>query len=273
MADIIVLNEITELLNSVNSSLSTSISNVKSVVDTISSNTTTIINNTKVNNTASEGGSLSQKLASIISYTKTNNTASTTGTLSQKISSAIANTAATTTESSSGTLSAKLTYLINRRNRGIKPGSTNFKIFTTSLTSASTVANTTTRQEAYSNYTSGYIAAYNGRYRVYCTATVTVTDMRSVGVTGVLEIYIDNSLVKSKNIVTQDKKGTSASTTVTEDILLGVGQMVTMRLAAVSVGVTGICSSPSYPSSAGTVTATEISVRGTVVELTGNPII
>lgn len=85
MADIIVLNEITELLNSVNGSLSTSVSNVKSVVDTINTNVNTVKTATAVNNTASTTGTLSQKMSSAIANTATNNTASKTGILSQKL--------------------------------------------------------------------------------------------------------------------------------------------------------------------------------------------
>lgn len=85
LADIIVLNEITELLNSVNGSLSTSVSNVKSVVDTINTNVNTVKTATAVNNTASTTGTLSQKMSSAIANTATNNTASKTGILSQKL--------------------------------------------------------------------------------------------------------------------------------------------------------------------------------------------
>ena len=85
LADIIVLNEITELLNSVNGSLSTSVANVKSVVDTINTNVNTVKTATAVNNTASTTGTLSQKMSSAIANTATNNTASKTGILSQKL--------------------------------------------------------------------------------------------------------------------------------------------------------------------------------------------
>lgn len=81
----IIIDEIEDKINEINSGLSSTLS-------TINTNVNTIV--TKVGN--------------IETYTKGNNTASTTGTLSQKISSAIANSATKT-----GIISQKASYAIS----------------------------------------------------------------------------------------------------------------------------------------------------------------
>lgn len=257
MADIIVLNEITELLNSVNSGITSSLSTINSNVNTIKTN-----------------------VASILDNTKANNTASTTGTLSQKISSAISNTAATITENSSGTLSAKLTYLINRRNRGVKAGTTNFKTLTSNLTTGTTSISRNATQTVYSSYTSEFVVAYTGRYRAYCTGTVTVNTLYKSGGSEYpsaynrigFEIWVNGNTIASAEVATRNATtGTSAAVTKTLDITLEAGQVIKMRVYAQSdyyINCVG-----SYQPNAVSAACTDLSIRGTVVELTGNPII
>ena len=257
MADIIVLNEITELLNSVNSGITSSLSTINSNVNTIKTN-----------------------VASILDNTKANNTASTTGTLSQKISSAISNTAATTTENSSGTLSAKLTYLINRRNRGVKAGTTNFKTLASNLTTGTTSMSRNATQTVYSSYTSEFVVAYTGRYRAYCTGTVTVNTLykanneypsayNRMG----FEIWVNGNTIASAVVATRNATtGTSEAVTKTLDITLEAGQVIKMRVYAQSDYYYVNCVG-NYQPNAVSAACTDLSIRGTVVELTGNPII
>ena len=301
----IIIDEITEKIDEINTSLTTKI-------DTISGNTTTIINNTKVNNTASGTGSLSQKLSWIgntligatghtggsatagtvmaklnaaITNTATNNTASTTGTLSQKISSAIANTAATTTENSSGTLSAKLSYLINRRNKIVTPSGTNLKTLNSSgtiTTPAKGSQNSTDPGEKYTNGTTySTYAKHSGRYRASATASIATVSTSTTSVSGYeyiglqcgFRIYVTvyhGATGSHSSHQSQDAKGTSplASTTKTCDFNVEAGDLIQVYIRAFAdPGVWG-CEGIYYWSQF-KLTWTDISIRGTVNELNG----
>lgn len=247
MADIIVLNEITELLNDMNDGLTSTLSTISSNVNTIKTN-----------------------VASILDYTKTNNTASATGNLSQKASQAVSNTAATTTENASGTLSAKLTYLINRRNKVVVPSSTNLKTFSSNISTGNTAGSKGNVQYAYSNYTDTFAIAYDGTYRFYCTGTVTVTALNAnvcvspsaynaIG----FEIWV-NGTTTSVTVVNIDqaKVMTSASTTKTCDLVLKRGDNVKLRIFAASGN-----SGTSYYSNTANAKATDLSIRGTIREV------
>ena len=260
----IVIDEIEEALNSVSSTLSTSISNVKSVVDTINTNVNTVKTN----------------VATILTNTNANNTASTSGTLSQKISSAISNTAATTTENSSGTLSAKLTYLINRRERFYIAGSTNLKTVTTSLTSAQTVANQTNsnNSKAYSSYTDYVNVCFDGLYRIYCTGYATVVSLETNSKYGpsqlnhaFCEVSVNDTVVSTFLVATQgDAVGSCASATKTVDVYLKKADRVRFRMASQSEyhdANPDPCVANNRCSNVVTATTTEISIRGTMKEV------
>ena len=151
LADIIVLNEITELLNSVNGSLSTSVANVKSVVDTINTNVNTVKTATAVNNTASTTGTLSQKMSSAIANTATNNTASKTGILSQKLAYVIS--------------------LLENSTYGLNASKNNDINTVASVVPSSNVLLTLVNSELNHNGTTGTFNADNVNRYVYCNIT------------------------------------------------------------------------------------------------------
>ena len=264
----IVIDEIEEALNSVSSTLTTSIANVKSVVDTINTNVNTVKTN----------------VSTILTNTNANNTASTSGTLSQKISSAISNTAATTTENSSGTLSAKLTYLINRRDRLYSPSSSNLKTVTTSLSAGNTTRNKQPSQgnrlstAVYSGYTGYTYFCFDGIYRIYCTGTATVVNLEngSYGPTDenclLCEVSVNDTVVANFTVATQGaSKGTCASTTATRDVAVKKGDRIRFRIAADSIAKSvfdGVCSYKTYISNEVSAQCTEISIRGSIKETT-----
>ena len=254
MADVIVLNEITELLNSVNNGLSSTLSTI------------------------------STKIGNIETYTKTNNTASTTGTLSQKISSAISNTAATTTESSSGTLSAKLTYLINRRTKMVTPSSTNLKTLASSgnFVSAGGAGGEATTKTEYGQKYSCQVK-YNGIYRCYFTSSVTWKDgsvsnsagknQQSVKVFGRAQVYHCGSGATSTHdvTITTTASANTSSVTKTVDVPAQEGDRITMCIGITQTSgeYTNICGVVNYYYDTYTATWTDISVRGTVNEING----
>ena len=245
----LIIDEIEELLNGINDGLTTKL-------NTISTNVSTLLTNTGVNNTAS-----------------------TTGTLSQKISSAINNTAATTTENSSGTLSAKLTYLINRRNRFVTAGSTNLK--TLSSSGSVTVEQYGESYPAGGQYiqknangtTYSCYVKFNGIYRVYVTAsasivtsgygltrTNTLTEKISVNkmATGETKEY-------SKTVKSASNAGFS-STTVYQELLLTAGDKINVCLNLMSKCASGDCGTKANTDKL-TATWTDISVRGIANEV------
>lgn len=240
MADIIVLNEITELLNNVNSGLSTSISNVKSTVDTISTNVNTA--NTNINTIKT-------------------------------------NTAATTTENSSGTLSAKLTYLINRRDRICVVSNTTIATLTTSLKTDTTQYGKDGDQLAYSSYTSNKIVCYLGNIRISCTATITVQKLHSTHQNTsqasnvcYLEVYVNNNLYTTKEITSiMQYNCTSGQTTdaktITIDVPVSAGNIVKCRLKVVSNGGYITCYGNNY-SDGIYATASNISICASTEEKT-----
>lgn len=242
MADIIVLNEITELLNSVNNGLTSTLSTINTNVNTANTNINAIATN---------------------------------------VSTVLNNTKATTTESASGTLSAKLTYLINRRNRAYNVGSTNLKTLSSNISATTTT--TRDSQTTYSSYTSEYICAYTGRYRVYCTGTVTVNTLgRNSNHTNSkgtdrnylkFEVWVNGTTYTSDVVATQgDAVGTCAAATKTLDITMEAGQVIKARVVA----ITEAYNVPCWGVTAGnkiTVNATDLSVRGSLIELTGSAMI
>lgn len=255
----IVIDEIEEALNTVSSTLTSNISAVKTVVDSISTNVAT------------------------------NNTASTTGTLSQKISSAISNTAATTTENASGTLSAKLTYLINRRDKIVTPGSTNLK----TLNSSGSVsvggkwgdAKQTTISANGSTY-SCYVK-YSGKYRAYFTASLTWTNYtpdtmiaprgsKQTGTaTGVVKVTHASSNATTEHTVkiVEAQQANASAATKTVDFPAQAGDVVQMfvKLSETS-DIYDNCSEAAtrpYVFDTFKATWTDISVRGTVNEING----
>ena len=253
----IIIDEIKTAIDSMNTSLTSKIDTIDGIVDTINSNVSTIKTETAKNSTASESGTLSQKLASVISYTKTNNN-----------------------ESSTGILSQKMTYLINRRLRGVKPSSTNIKTFSSSLSTGSTSTGNS-NSKVYSSYTSEFVVAYSGRYRAYCTGTVTVsslytrngsslpTDMNILG----FEVCVNGNTVSTIDVATQGASvGTSAAATKTVDLTLEAGQVVKMRIYAHSKVYSVVCSHTCY-SNVIKASCTDLSIRGTTVELTGPAIV
>lgn len=279
----IIIDEITEKINEMNTSLTTKI-------DTISSNTTTIINNTKVNNTASGTGSLSQKLSwignTLIGATGQTGGSATAGTVMAKLNAAITNTAATTTENSSGTLSAKLSYLINRRNKTVTPSSTVIK----TLNSSGTVSSTQTTGNA-GQYlgTNGTVytcyAKYSGTYRMYATASGSTTNANLINssyatsrIRLMCYVYRHGSGANSEHSVTiasatTPKSGgvtSMASATKSLDVPVGAGDRIQLCIRAESqAGCYHQCAQGTYASAAVTATWTDISIRGTVNELSG----
>ena len=272
--DVILLGEIQSLIDGVNTKVQ--------AVDTVIRGISTDIGATNATGGTASAGTVMAKLNAIITNTTANNTASTTGTLSQKISSAISNTAATTTENSSGTLSAKLTYLINRRERFYSPSSTNLKTVTTSLKTENTPKNMTSSHEsykAYSGYTNYVYACFDGIYRIYCTGTATVVNLENISSYGPsaknnmhCEVYVNDTLAGTMLVATQGAStGTCAASTKTIDVALKKADRVRFRLCAQSLSYDADeypcsadlrCSNEMYGS------ATEISIRGTLKEVT-----
>lgn len=255
----IIIDEIKTAIDSMNTSLTSKIDTIDGIVDTINSNVSTIKTETAKNSTASESGTLSQKLASIIGYTKTNND-----------------------ESSTGILSQKMTYLINRRLRGIKPSSTNIKTFSSSIATGNTTIGMSD-SVSYSSYTSEYVVAYTGRYRVYCTGTVTVDTLGSSSSytwsTGsdrnylFFEVWVNGTTVVSGNIASRGATtGTSSAATGYLDVTLEAGQVIKIRIGAKTIYWYENCKGPHCANKIHA-NATDLSVRGTTVELTGAAII
>ena len=266
----IVIDEITSKINEMNTSLTTKIDNLIGATGNTGGSTTAGTVMAKLNKVITD-------TTTILTNTNTNNTASTSGTLSQKVSSAISNTAATTTENSSGTLSAKLTYLINRRDRFYLAGSTNLKTITTNLTSSATTKNSTNTSTAYSGYTGYVYACFDGIYRVYCTGYATVVNLENHNSYGpsqlnhaFCEISVNDSVVANMKVATQGaSKGSCASATKTVDIHVKKADSIRFRMYAVSERHTvDACSGDVRCANEVTATTTEISIRGTLKEVT-----
>lgn len=253
--DVILLGEISSLIDNVN----TGVTNIKSVVDTINTNVNTVKTN----------------VATILTNTNTNNTASTTGTISQKVSSAISNTAATTTENSSGTLSAKLTYLINRRQRVVTPSSTNLK----ALNSSDVTLKVTEKVFGKTVSTSTWTATIKqpGVYRFYATASLTVdtnySDNTDTASPNTVDLFVtitksDGTTVTNQyNICSKGAKGSTGSKTITKDIGLSVGESVSCYVRLYAFGIDHACGS--VYNDLCTAVVGNVSIRGTANETNG----
>jgi len=266
----IIIDEITEKINEMNTSLTTKI-------DTISSNTTTIINNTKVNNTASGTGSLSQKLSwignTLIGATGQTGGSATAGTVMAKLNAAITNTAATTTENSSGILSAKLTYLINRRNRVITPSSTNIKTLNSSSTTISITTSGNTEGKSVNSSTWSATIKQPGIYRLYATASLTVNTKKQSAAADYVDFYYtivrSNGTSVTNSLTICSSTGTNVSaTTKTVDLLLSVGEKVSCYVRLLAPAGNIPCVGTIYNNLVSS-TIGDVSIRGTVNELNG----
>ena len=267
----IVIDEITSKINEMNTSLTTKIDNLIGATGNTGGSTTAGTVMAKLNKVITD-------TTAIINNTKSNNTASTTGTLSQKISSAISNTAATTTENSSGTLSAKLTYLINRRDKTVTPSSTNIKTFSSSGSVAGGGESASTTKTTTSAVFTCYVR-YTGVYRGYFTSSTTYSRNSNDGNgSETLSIYGNVSVYHTGSGTTTNHKATISSTiktgvssaTKTVDFPAQVGDRVQFKIVMEQqyCGWGSTCGGTIYYFNNYTTTWTDISIRGTVNEIT-----
>lgn len=243
MADIIVLNEITELLNNVNSELSTDISSVKSVVDTISTNVNTA--NANIN--------------AIKTNTAANNTASATGTLSQK-----------------------MTYIINNVNRVYVTGNSLVKTISSSTQTISFESKLPTANSS-SVYSYGtkynYYVNYDGEYKFSITCAISdiayiSSGSKSYNVSCGLQVNVTRGRSQETNTYSTALSTTGlsdvASTTKTMNIVLSRGDRIQCCMYASGVGENTNCSSI-YTKSF-TATCTNMAIYGTSKTLSSNDV-
>ena len=263
--DVILLGEISSLIDGVNTKVQ--------AVDTVVRGISTDIGATNATGGTTTAGTVMAKLNAIIGNTATNNTASTSGTLSQKISSAISNTAATTTENSSGTLSAKLTYLINRRDKVVTPSSTNIKTLASDV-SIVTAKNSNQQDQSATSTTYSCYVKHDGTYRIYVTGTATLTEA-GYKPTNVKEydgqptwtMYAACSSTSQKTNSVTGSYGTNvSSTTKTIDLYCVRGDYLTVSITC-KTKVGGHPCVGQYGCGKWTYTFSDISVRGTANEV------
>ena len=231
-----------------------------------------------LSNIGGGGSDNSADITAIKTATATNNTASTTGTLSQKLSSAIANTATNNTENKTGILSQKLSYLINRANKVVTPSNTNLKQLSSSGTVTVPYVNqmySGAAKTVSSNWTGyGYVQV-PGIYRFSTTFSVAITQDGGDGTnTGTLEVQVvscNTGSTYSKTITIFSSSAAVSSTTKTLDIPLGVGDMVRCRITCKNGPYAIECGGSAYGDGF-TLTWTDISVRGTLTEITTNAV-
>lgn len=250
--DVVLLGEVEELVNGVNSNISA----VKSVVDTINSNTSSI------------------------------------GTINTNVSAIKTNTAANSTESSTGTLSQKLAYLINRRDRIITPSSTNIKTLSTSLSaslaaSEKTYVNEKETNTVYSGSSSTVYAKQSGVYRFYFSGTLKQTSYATddeykdkcsmVGYVYVYHIGSGNTTTHTVTIISnlaavysKNQTATLATSTATKtiDVPMQKGDRVYCKIALVNTSAMRPVYGETYCWwSDWSASCTDCSIRGTVQEL------
>lgn len=130
MPDVILLNELTDRINELNSDLESDINAINSNVTTVGSSLSSKID--------ALGTDLSASVNTVKTATATNNTASLTGTLSQKLSyianSLIGTTGATGGTATAGTIMAKLNKLLRLHTSSFQKTSFSGKASTTSNT-------------------------------------------------------------------------------------------------------------------------------------------
>lgn len=171
MPDVILLNELTDRINELNSDLESDINAINSNVTTVGSSLSSKID--------ALGTDLSASVNTVKTATATNNTASLTGTLSQKLSyianSLIGTTNATGGTATTGTVMAKL-------NKLLKKELTNFAINTIS-SQASTTAATEKKVLTLSNVLlyGAHFYAYSANSTYYAYVYLTIDGTKYTG--------------------------------------------------------------------------------------------
>lgn len=182
-------------------------------------------------------------------------------------------TATNNTANASGVLSAKLSYLISRRNRFIKPGSTVLITLSSSGTVSVSQQNKQADQWGYGTNYSCY-AKYPGIYRMYATAKISAFSKNSnvyqsgrIGtVTAVLQTYvvhISDGSTSSYSVDIVSGSATTSSATKTIDVQVSAGDRIDARVSIRASHYYDACREY-YMSDNGTAQWTDISVRGTI---------
>lgn len=268
--DVILLGEIQSLIDGVNTKVQ--------AVDTVVRGISTDIGATNATGGSTTAGTVMAKLNAIIGNTAKNNTASGTGTLSQKASwigntliGATNNTGGSTT---AGTVMAKLNAILTKANastpkKTVTPSSTNIVSLATNKTytiTGSEGETTSVNSETWTKY-----VQYPGVYRVYCTYAFNQTAGASsdsgtlAGLTSILNVKVfhSNATYHTTHYFAKMQKGSISSTTKTIDIHVSEGDRIQIYVTNQSVGYTGGGCGPFYKGPSGTITLSDVSIRGT----------